>query len=65
MIYLNHLLEAWITGTAETQSGQSVQLRRSIYRGLILSIFIVAQYIGNLGLVLGAVIGYWVDQLRF
>lgn len=34
-------------------------------RGLILSIFIVAQYIGNLGLVLGAVIGYWVDQLRF
>merc|ERR1712168_1030087 len=34
-------------------------------RGLILSIFIVAQYIGNLGLVLGAVIGYWIDQLRF
>ena len=34
-------------------------------RGLILSIFIVAQYIGNLGLVLGAVIGFWVDQLRF
>ena len=42
-----------------------LQSRRSIYWGLILSIFIVAQYIGNLGLVLGAVIGYWVDQLRF